>query len=535
VIVSASIPGAATPLRATSATIMHYLAEQRRRTTMASEAGPEGGSRAGGGGEGGDGASIVWFRNDLRVADNPALHAAQARGKPVAAIFILESDNGLRPLGEASRWWLHHSLEALGAALKKIGLELHLFEGAAGRIVPDLAGALGAGALFFNRRYGAAARELDGAVEAACARSGCAVETFNGRLLHEPDDIHTKAGGSYGVYSPYARAALAKGLPDRPLPKPRRLASQAWKGKPAPCTLDALGLLPTKPDWAAGWRDRWSPGETGAAKNLRAFLKDGLEDYPTARNDLAVTGSSHLSPHLRFGEISPRQIVAAVNKAAAGTSAKKLADSAEKYVAEILWRDFDYHVLFHHPDLAERNLHGQFDRMPWRKVSKATLAAWQKGQTGFPVVDAGMRELWQTGYMHNRVRMITASFLIKDLLYDWRIGEKWFWDCLVDADPANNTMNWQWVAGSGADASPFFRVFNPVTQGRKFDPEGVYIRQWVPELAKLGKKAVHEPWLAPAGELEKAAVALGETYPRPILDHKTSRDAALAAYRTLKR
>lgn len=476
-----------------------------------------------------EGPSIVWFRNDLRMGDNPALHAAVKRKRPILPVFVLENDNGLRPLGAASRWWLHHSLASLEHDLVAAGAELLLFAGSAGDLLPALATASGAGALFFNRRYGESGRELDAAITTAVEALGCEVESFNGRLLHEPWEIETKAGGSYGVYGPYARAAQAKGLPDKVLSTPKTLDGFTYEGTPASQDLQALALLPSKPDWAEGWRDRWTPGEAGAQARLRAFVSEKLADYPTERDRLATAGSSHLSPSLRFGELSSRQVLAAVRKAKG-----KAAEGATKFIAELLWRDFDYHVLFHHPDLAEKNLHDKFDRMPWHKVSKPTLAAWQQGQTGFPAVDAGMRELWRTGYMHNRVRMITASFLIKDLLYDWRIGEGWFWDCLVDADPANNTMNWQWVAGSGADASPFFRVFNPVSQGKKFDPDGEYIRQWVPELANLSNKSIHEPWKAKDQELKDAGVELGTNYPKPILDHGKKRKEALKAFEKVK-
>ncbi len=488
---------------------------------------------------------MVWFRNDLRMTDQPALHAALERGRPVLCIFILESDNGLRPLGAASRWWLHHSLDRLGADLAKAGASLTLYAGAASTIVPAIVEAADAGALFFTRRYGGSSTALDEAIRAEVASGCCAVETFNGRLLHEPWDIKTKAGGNYGVYTPYWKAAMALGRPGEPLPRPRHLrGAPAPSSGPRPVALADLGLLPAKVNWAAGWDENWTPGEGGAAERLAAFLKDGLIDYPAERDRLASWGTSRLSPHLRFGEISPRQIHAAVEATRAkahgtkahGTKAggKVVDEAAGKYLAEIGWREFDYQVLHYHPDIATKNLNAKFDRLPWADVPKAQLVAWKKGRTGFPVVDAGMRELWATGYMQNRVRMITASFLIKDMLCDWRVGEQWFWDCLCDADPANNTMNWQWVAGTGADASPFFRIFNPVTQGERYDPGGDYIRRHVPELAKLKGKAIHAPWLADEAELRAAGVELGRTYPQPMLDHGESRQRALEAYRKVR-
>lgn len=482
----------------------------------------------------GDGAAggptIVWFRNDLRLADNPALHAALARKAPILPIFVLERDNGLRALGAASLWWLHHSLLRLGEALEKAGARLHFYEGEAGTIVPELAEACDAGALVFNRRYGDSGRKLDDTIVEAVEQQGRVAESFNGRLLNEPWEIETKSGGPYGVFTPYWKSIKAKGLHEETLPKHGKLDGAKAPSSPKSGTLDALGLLPSKPNWAEGWDVTWTPGEAGAAERLRAFLKDHLKDYKTERNTLASRGTSHLSPHLRFGEISPRQIVAAVKEA----TTKANAEDSDSFLSEIAWREFDYHNLYYHPNAAEKNLHDKYDAMPWEKLNKADLDAWKTGQTGFPVVDAGMRELWQTGYMHNRVRMITASFLIKDMLYDWRIGEKWFWDCLCDADPANNTMNWQWVAGSGADASPFFRVFNPVTQGERYDADGDYIRRWVPELAKLAGKTIHAPWEVDRDVLAKAGVELGKSYPKPILDHKAARDRALAAYKKIK-
>ena len=430
------------------------------------------------------GPTIVWFRNDLRLADNPALHHARERGAPLLCVFVLETDSGLRPHGSASRWWLHHSLEALAESLDKVGARLDVLDGEAAKLIPAIAKAADAGALFFNRRYGGAAAKLDETIEKTVAGEDRAVEIHNGRLLNEPWEIKTKTGGSYGVYTPYWKACVAHGLPDV-LPRPRKLDAAPYPTKaPKRISIADLGLLPTKPDWAKGWETHWTPGEDGAGTRLRDFLKDHLAAYEDERNRLAsADGTSRLSPHLRFGEISPRTIVAEV-KAKEAKETKANAQGAKTYLAEIGWREFDYHNLHYHPDIAEKNLHGQFDRMPWEKLGKAELERWQQGRTGFPVVDAGMRELWQTGYMHNRVRMITASFLIKDLMCDWRIGEKWFWDTLCDADPANNTMNWQWVAGSGADAAPFFRIFNPVTQGEKFDPHGEYVRRWVPELGR---------------------------------------------------
>jgi deoxyribodipyrimidine photo-lyase len=477
------------------------------------------------------GPTIMWFRNDLRLADNPALHEARETGQPLLCVFVLEEDNGLRQLGAASRWWLHHSLAALRADLETAGARLDIVSGEAGSIIPALVEAAGAGALMFNRRYGRSAAKLDERIDTAVSGLGCEVASFNGRLLHEPWEIKTKAGGSYGVYTPFWKASLAMEDPGPPLPRHHKFEGAPYPSHgPRRVALDDLHLLPSKPNWSEGWDKTWTPGEAGAAARLRDFLKSDLADYADERNKLASRGTSRLSPHLRFGEISPRTILAEVRKAETKASTR----GAEVFLAEIGWREFDYHVLHHHPDVADENLHRQFDRMPWEKLSKAELDAWKKGRTGYPVVDAGMRELWATGYMHNRVRMITASFLIKHLLCDWRIGERWFWDTLCDADPANNTMNWQWVAGSGADAAPFFRIFNPVTQGEKFDPEGDYVRRWVPELAKLNGKTIHAPWTLTPMELAAADIELGKNYPRPMIDHKQARQRALDAYETVK-
>jgi deoxyribodipyrimidine photo-lyase len=476
------------------------------------------------------GPSIIWFRNDLRLADNPAVHAAHLRGRPILCLFVLEKDEGLRQHGGASRWWLHHSLDRLGADLAGLGARLDLLEGQALDLIPEVVAATNAGALFFNRRYGGAASALDEAVTAGI-RDLCGVQTFNGRLLHEPWRIKTKQGGPYGVFTPYWKAALAADDPGKPLPRPATLEAEPYPSKaPRRVKLHDLHLLPRRPDWAEGFGALWTPGEAGALEKLTNFLKNHLEDYEIKRNLLASEGTSHLSPHLRFGEISPRTVMAAVK--AARTDTREA--GAKTFLSEIGWREFDYHVMHYRPDVAEKNLHGKFDRMPWGTPKAADLAAWRAGRTGYPVVDAGMRQLWQTGYMHNRVRMITASFLVKHLMGDWRIGEKWFWDCLCDADPANNTLNWQWVAGCGADAAPYFRIFNPVTQGQKFDPEGEYVRRWVPELGRMTGATIHAPWEATPLERAAAGVTLGTTYPAPIVDHKYARDRALKAYERLK-
>jgi deoxyribodipyrimidine photo-lyase len=473
--------------------------------------------------------AIVWLRDDLRLADNEALSAACAGSGPVLCIYIFdEASAGFRPYGGASRWWLHHSLEALARDIEARAGRLDLFRGPAGEIVPALARAAGAGAAFWTRRYGGAEIAVDSALKTQLADAGVKARSFKGQLLHEPWEVRKSDGGGFMVYSAFARAARALPDPVEPVAAPAAIPAAPYPaGAPARVNLEDLDLLPAKPDSAGGLKAASTPGEAGARNRLAAFIESGLEDYATSRNDPALDGVSRLSPHLRFGEISPRQIVAAIREADARNL--KVARGSDKFLGEILWREFNYHLLFGHPDAARANLQPRFDQMPWRDPSAHELAAWRGGRTGYPLVDAGMRELWASGYMHNRVRMVAASFLVKHLLIDWRIGEQWFWDALCDADPANNPMNWQWVAGCGADAAPYFRIFNPVLQGEKFDASGEYVRRWVPELGGLPDKWIHKPWLASENALREAGVSLGQTYPKPIVDHAKARARALEA------
>ena len=351
---------------------------------------------------------------------------------------------------------------------------------------------------------------------------------FPGDLLATPSQIRNKENRGLRVFTPFWRRVQALGDPPKPLPAPKML-----NGVPglASDRLEDWKLEPTAPDWAGGLRDNWQPGEASAQARLEAFLDGGIAGYASDRDRPDRHGTSRLSPHLRFGEISPRQVWHAARFAAA--EHPRLSADIEKFLSELGWREFCRHLLFDVPDLATRNLQPSFDAFPWKHDAKA-LRAWQRGQTGYPILDAGMRELWHTGVMHNRVRMVVASFLVKHLLIDWREGEQWFWDTLVDADAGSNPANWQWVAGSGADAAPYFRVFNPILQGEKFDPDGVYVRRWVPELAPLPDKLIHQPWTATPLELASAGIELGKTYPRPIIDHKTGRERALKAYATIR-
>lgn len=480
------------------------------------------------------GPALVWLRDDLRLADQPALVAAVASGAPVLCIFVLdEKSPGLRPLGGASRWWLHHSLAALGESLAAIGGRLDILHGPAGEIVPAVARAADASCVFWTRRYEAATIEIDTRVKAALTADGRRVESFNGQLLFEPWTLRTKMGDFYRVFTPFWRSCLSLPDPGQPTPAPRKLKGAEWPANaPERVSLEALGLLPTKPDWAGGLRAAWIPGEVGAKAQLADFLDDGIASYASHRDRPDIRATSRLSPHLRFGEISARQALAAARHAV--DSGKAPAKDVEKFAAELGWREFSYHLLFHNPGLAHKNFQARFDAFPWREPSSKELTAWRLGRTGYPIVDAGMRELWKTGTMHNRVRMIAASFLVKDIMADWRIGEDWFWDTLCDADPASNAASWQWVAGSGADAAPYFRVFNPILQGLKFDPAGAYVRTHVPELASLPDEWIHKPWEAPPLILKAAKVSLPRDYPLPIVDHAQARDRALAAFASLK-
>ncbi|MEA1261808.1 deoxyribodipyrimidine photo-lyase [Microbacterium sp. STF-2] len=439
--------------------------------------------------------SIVWFRDDLRLADNPALRAAIERGEAVIALYVLDEESpGIRALGGAARWWLHHSLASLDERLRERGGALVFRRGPAERIVREMVTEVGAGAVYWNRRYGGAERAIDSALKASLRAEGLEVASFAGSLLHEPWTVTTGSGTHYSVFTPFWRACLALPAPRAPLPEPRTV--EGPQRTPATEALEDWSLLPTAPDWADGLRETWEPGEPAARRRLRHFLDEDLGHYDRARDEPASGATSRLSPHLRWGEISPFTVW----HEAVGV------DGAGGFLSELGWREFAWHTLYHSPDLASENLRPEFDAFPWPPLDPTHLDAWQHGETGVPLVDAGMRELWHTGYMHNRVRMVVASFLVKNLLIDWRRGEEWFWDTLVDADEASNPFNWQWVAGSGADAAPYFRVFNPELQAKKFDPQNLYISRWAAD--------------APA---------------EPIVDLGDTRKAALAAYDVVKR
>lgn len=467
---------------------------------------------------------IVWFRRDLRVADNPALSHAAATGRPVLPLFILDDSPAPWAMGSAVRWWLDGSLRCLQAKLAKLGAPLVLRRGTSAEIIDDLIAATGAETVLWNRCYEPDAIDRDTKIKAALKAGGVTVESFNASLLHEPWTIETKTGGFYKVYTRFWHACRDKGAPPPPLEAPSSLVPMTHPL--ASDDLDDWALTPTSPDWAGGLRSRWTPGEDGALKRLQAFLDGPLDIYKASRDFPAIDATSNLSPYLHAGDIGPRQIWAI-------TVAKHdWGDAVEKFLKEVVWREFAYHVFYYLPTLAETPMHDKFVAFPWRD-DDAGLRDWQRGQTGYPMVDAGMRELWQTGHMHNRVRMIVGSFLVKHLMLPWQAGEAWFWDTLVDADLAVNAFSWQWVAGCGADAAPYFRVFNPITQGEKFDPDGAYIRKYVPELAKLPNKYLCRPWEAPDDVLREAGVELGKTYPPPIVNHKGARERALEAFKSL--
>jgi deoxyribodipyrimidine photo-lyase len=450
---------------------------------------------------------LVWFRDDLRVADHPALSAAVKSGSTVVCLYVLEENTpGVRPLGAAAKWWLAGSLRALSEALAARGGELVLRRGTTKTVIPAVVRETGAGAVFWNRRIEGA--KADDAIASELTKQNIDVQTFQAALLHEPPLIG-KSGTPLQVFTPFWRTLQETVSPRTPLPAPKTV--NGVKGV-ASDRLESWQLEPTRPDWAGGMRDFWTRGEAGAQLRLAQFLDEEISGYATQRDRPDLPATSRLSPHLRFGEVSPFQVWHAAKMVADRTPARSR--DVEKFLSEVGWREFSYHLLCQRPDLATENIDKRFDRFPWHTDSKA-LRAWQKGQTGYPIVDAGMRQLWQTGWMHNRVRMVVASFLVKHLLINWRDGERWFWDTLVDADPANNPASWQWVAGCGADAAPYFRVFNPALQSEKFDPHGDYVRKFVPELSGAG-------------------TLFSKDYPDPIVEHKFARDRALKAFASLK-
>ena len=475
--------------------------------------------------------TVVWFRQDLRIEDNPALWEAVKRGGPVVPVYVwAPEEEGAWPPGAASRYWLHQSLQSLKKTLAHAGSRLIIRQGSSLDELDAVARSVEAGAVFWNRRYEPEAVKRDEAVARAFKERGVAVRAFNGSLLVEPWEVATKQGRPYKVFTPFWKTCLEQIDPPNILSSPQEIpAPNKW---PRTLATDALKLEP-KVDWAAGIREAWAFGEAAAHQRLDAFIDESLGAYLEARDQPGKADTSMLSPYLHYGEISPRQIWHAVQTAAAQQGSKAAERGAAKFLDELGWREFSHHLLHHFPQLPEAPMQDKFAAFPWEDDPQA-LKAWQRGETGYPIVDAGMRQLWETGWMHNRVRMITASLLTKDLLISWNRGAEWFWDTLVDADLANNTQGWQWTAGCGADAAPYFRIFNPVSQGERFDAKGDYVRRWVPELAALPDKWIHKPWEASKDVLDAAGVELNTTYPSPIIAHAEARERALTMYNLIK-
>jgi deoxyribodipyrimidine photo-lyase len=476
------------------------------------------------------GTTILWLRADLRVADHAAMAAALARNAAVVPLFIWAPDEeGAWPAGGATKWWLDASLRALDASLQRLGSRLVVRRGPSLDVLRDVVRESAADAVVWSRRYEPASIARDRIVKQALRDDGLVAESANSALLFEPWQNVKDDGTPYRVFTPFWKSMLKRGGVPAPFPAPSRIpAPSTW---PRSDRIDDLDLSP-KPDWAAGMRQTWIPGEAGAQAELARFVRDGIEGYQSGRDLPSRVGTSRLSPHLHFGEIGPRAIWKTVHDLAADRGDARFDEAAESWLRQLAWREFGHHLLFHFPHTAEAPLRPEFARFEW-SGNASMLSRWQRGLTGYPIVDAGMRELWTTGWMHNRVRMIVASFLVKDLRVAWQDGARWFWDTLVDADLANNTMGWQWTAGCGADAAPYFRVFNPQLQSRKFDPDGDYLRRWLPELAGLDTKWIHEPHNAPASVLEAAGVRIGETYPAPIVAHDQAKRLALEAYQSM--
>lgn len=473
----------------------------------------------------------MWFRNDLRLKHNPAFHAAATSDLPVLCLYILENGRtDFRAMGAASKWWADKSIASLDRALKDRGGSLHLRSSSSEddtyAIFKDLTNAFDVQNVFWNRRYAKYDRDFDASVKSELKDLGVNVCTFNGNLLMEPWQVTTKDDQPYKVFTPFWKSLKGQFEPNHPQRTPDcELVNH--KGE----ALESWKLHPTSPDWSDGLEDAWTPGEDGAMNRLSSFLDGEISGYPTERDRPDLRSTSRLSPYLAFGEISPHQIWRSTQ---AAMETGKVSDTdGWAFLREVGWRDFSYSLIFQADALHRNNWNDRFDGFEWGR-NESAQTAWQKGQTGYPIVDAGMRELWQSGWMHNRVRMIVASFLIKHLMIDWREGEEWFWDTLVDADCANNPASWQWVAGSGADAAPYFRIFNPITQGQKFDPNGDYVRKWIPEIGNLPTRYLHAPWEASGAVLKDAGITLGKTYPKPIVEHKRARERALEAYEATK-
>ena len=450
--------------------------------------------------------AIVLFRRDLRIADNAALRAAMAHG-PTVALYVLDDAADGRPLGGAGRWWLHHAIIRLRRQLAEIRVPLVLRRGEQATVVINMADTLSAGGVYWNRRYTPWGARSDKTLSSELRRIGTVSESFEGSYLREPWTLRSKQGAWFKAFAPFCKASLAMGEPAAPLPIPRPQAISDISEKSE--SLEDWSLLPTGPDWASGLREAWAPEARDAESSLQDFLDGRIDSYAQNRDRPDLDATSALSPYLAFGELSPRQVWHAARELQHTDPAAE--PGIASFLRQLVWRDFSANLLYHFPDLANRPFQEKFSRFPWAN-HPASLQAWQRGRTGYPWIDAGMRQLWVTGWMHNRVRMGVASFLTKHLLLPWQCGEAWFWETLVDADPAQNIANWQWVAGCGADAAPYFRIFNPITQGAKFDPTGAYLRRWQPAAASYAPGSAGIP---------------------PIIGHREGRERALAALDSL--
>lgn len=470
--------------------------------------------------------AIVWFRQDLRLSDNLALHQAFKDGFEIIPLFILEKDQNNWSIGEAQKWWLHHSLQNLSKNIGEMKGKLILRSGIIEEILLNVAKETEANTIYWNKCYEPFWKHLDESLIKKLNNEKISHKQFRGNVLFEPGEVLSKQGKPLGVFTPFWKNLITKTI-KKPIAKDEyTFSNESFSSD----DLDSWGLKPTK-NWADGFHDMWTPGEDQAQKQLKEFVKQA-KDYKSTRDLVGKKGTSKLSPHLRFGEVSPCQIWNEIVSNCKIKDLPKKDGGAETYLSEIAWREFFVHFLYFNETLPESNYQKKFDSFKWEDDSKG-LKAWKKGNTGYPIVDAAMRELWKTGWMHNRARMIVGSFLVKDLLLHWKEGEKWFWYTLLDADLASNAGNWQWVAGTGTDASPYFRIFNPTLQSEKFDPEGVYIKKWVPELKNLPLEYIHEPWKAPSKVLEKAGIKLGENYPKPIVDHTKAREKALKIFKEI--
>jgi deoxyribodipyrimidine photo-lyase len=478
--------------------------------------------------------AVLWFRRDLRVADNPALQALLQDGHTPIPVFILDEPDPDWPLGGASAWWLHHSLVALKQSLQQMGSDLLIFDGDTRQQLSQLVRQSAAEAIYWNRCYEPAFVRRDEALKSHFKQLGVRACSYSASLLREPWQHLKKDDTPYRVFTPFWKALHKIGPSRDTVITPDRLPTDTQAGLPDSIPLESLKLLP-EVHWDKAFYDHWRPGEDGAWKALEGFCESRLNNYKTNRDIPEITGTSRLSAHLHFGEISPLQLWHYLLQWAESEMSAGTVTAVEAWLRELGWREFSHHLLYHFPHTTLQPLDKRFENFPWHSDHTESLTRWQKGKTGIPIVDAGMRELWATGYMHNRVRMIAASLLTKNLRIPWQEGARWFWDTLVDADLGNNSMGWQWTAGSGADAAPYFRIFNPVLQGEKFDKAGSYVRRWVPELADLENKYIHQPWSAGAHTLSEAGICLGSDYPEPLVDLKTSREQALAAWDQVKR